>query len=98
MAKKNKRDPLPESFRTIEEAAEFWDAHSLADYWEYTTPVKFDVKLPKEPRRYYPIEESLARRISKIAERKKISPEILVNLWIQERVLRYQTARTKQGA
>ncbi len=98
MAKKNKRDPIPESFATIEEAAEFWDTHSLGDYWEYTKPVRFHIKLSKEPRRYFPIEESLSRRISKIAEKKKISPEILVNLWIQEQVLRYQTARTKQGA
>lgn len=33
MAKsKKERDPIPEQFKSIEEAAEFWDSHDLADY------------------------------------------------------------------
>ena len=32
--KKKAIDPIPEAFATQEEAADFWDAHSLADYEE----------------------------------------------------------------
>lgn len=34
MANKKKVDPLPELFATEEEAGEFWDTHSAADYLE----------------------------------------------------------------
>ena len=33
---------------TVEEIAEFWDSHSLTDYWDQTKPVEFelDIQLP----------------------------------------------------
>ena len=34
-----KRDPLPERFDTIEEAADFWDTHDSADYEEFMRDV-----------------------------------------------------------
>jgi len=30
--------------RTLEEVAEFWDTHSLADYWDQTHEVEFEVR------------------------------------------------------
>ena len=40
MGNKNKlKDPLPDSFATEEEAGEFWDTHSTADYIEYLEAV-----------------------------------------------------------
>jgi len=40
------RDPIPENFGSVEEAAEFWDTHSAADYWDIMEEVdlQFDVK------------------------------------------------------
>ena len=32
---KKNRDPLPEHFASLEEAAEFWDTHDSGDYEEY---------------------------------------------------------------
>jgi len=29
---------------TLEEIAEFWDTHSLADYWDKTHEVEFEVR------------------------------------------------------
>ncbi len=43
-------EPIPQQFANIEEAAEFWDRHDLADYWEQTEAVDFDVNL--QHRRY----------------------------------------------
>jgi hypothetical protein len=34
-ATKKERDPLPEHFASIEEAASFWDTHDSSDYDEY---------------------------------------------------------------
>ena len=39
------KEPLPEEFETIEAAGEFWDTHSLADYWDQTREVRLDMDL-----------------------------------------------------
>ena len=46
MAEKDKkRDPMPPPNATPEEIGEFWDNHSLADYWDETNEVDFQVNL-----------------------------------------------------
>lgn len=47
------RDPLPQQFASEEEAAEFWDTHSLADYEDLLEPVDVEVDLQK---RHFEIE------------------------------------------
>ena len=43
---KNKsQDPMPPPDATPEEIGEFWDTHSLADYWDETHEVEFEVNL-----------------------------------------------------
>jgi hypothetical protein len=42
---KELRDLIPEHFMSIEEAAEFWDNHDLADYWDLIEEVEFEVNL-----------------------------------------------------
>ena len=46
-------DPLPEEFRSEEEAAEFWDTHSITDYEEFLEPVPVQVDIK---RRHFEIE------------------------------------------
>ena len=43
--KNRKRDPMPPPDATPEEIGEFWDTHSLADYWDETHEVEFQVNL-----------------------------------------------------
>ena len=85
---KNKiqRDSLPERFKSIEEAAEFWDTHSLADYEDLQKDVDFEVELKSE-KNYFPVEKELSDIIDKLAHLKGILPETLVNLWLKEKVL-----------
>lgn len=46
MPSEDKRiDPLPDEFKSIEEAAEFWDTHSITDYEEFLKPVDADVDI-----------------------------------------------------
>jgi hypothetical protein len=42
---KREREPVPEAFETLEEAGEFWDTHSAADYWEDTEEVVLEVDI-----------------------------------------------------
>ena len=46
-------DPLPDEFASEDEAAEFWDTHSIADYEDSLEPTEADVDLR---RRHYEIE------------------------------------------
>ena len=48
-----KIDPLPDEFRSEEEAAEFWDNHSITDYEEFLEPVDFEADIK---RRHFEIE------------------------------------------
>ncbi|MBL7075501.1 hypothetical protein ISS37_09730 [candidate division KSB1 bacterium] len=42
---KKRIDPIPDHFKSIGEAADFWDTHSLADYWDQTKEVYFDIEI-----------------------------------------------------
>mgnify|MGYP002682047603 FL=1 len=76
-------DLIPEEFETLEASAEFWDTHSLADYWDQTATVHFDVELQ---RRVFlvPLEWSLANRLMAAARRQGLTAETLANLWLNE--------------
>ncbi len=39
------KNPMPPPDATPEEIGEFWDTHSLADYWDETHEVEFQVNL-----------------------------------------------------
>ena len=88
---KNKRDcePLPEVFTTLEEAATFWDTHSLADYEDVQQDVTFEVELGSE-KNYFAVEKELSVCIDQIASRQGVLPETLINLWLKEKVLAIQ--------
>ena len=46
-------DPLPDTFKSEEEAGEFWDTHSTSDYEKYLEPVDITIDLK---RRHFEIE------------------------------------------
>lgn len=82
--RKKQRDPIPETFNTIEEATQFWDTHSVADYLDEMKEVTdVDIKIV---RRHFRIDDKLARKIDRIARRRGVAPEALVKVWLQEKV------------
>jgi predicted DNA binding CopG/RHH family protein len=86
MAKsKKKRDPLPEQFSSAEEAGEFWDTHSGADYEEYMQEAHFEVDLKRSVKEVR-IADHVLREVRKIAHRQGLTAETLINLWLQEKV------------
>lgn len=88
MAKSRKKqvDPLPDQFQSLEEAGEFWDTHSSADYEEYMKPVQFEVDLKRSVWEVR-IADQVLREIRKIARQQGITTETLINLWLQEKVI-----------
>jgi hypothetical protein len=84
--RKRRVDPLPENFASIKEAAEFWDKHDTADYWEFTRPVT-DVVFDIKRRRYLvALDPSLSKRLDKVATQQGVSGEALLNRWVKERL------------
>ena len=79
-----KPDPLPEHFKTIAEAAEFWDTHDSADYEEYMRDVEFEVDIK---RRTYLIslDDKLYHKVRAMARKRGVPAEKLVRLWIEEK-------------
>lgn len=71
---------------SYEEIAEFWDTHSLADYWEQTERVEFELD-PQARRRYLAaLDPELLQRIQKLAQVRGLSTESLVNLLLEQRL------------
>ena len=71
--------------RSYAEIGEFWDTHDLADYWDQTQPVEFEVNIQSEVT-YYPLDAALVSKIRSVARQRGVSPETLLNLWVQEKL------------
>jgi hypothetical protein len=82
---KKKIEPIPDEFKTVKAASDFWDKHDITDYWDDTKEVKFRASLKKEPK-YIALEESIAKKALAVAKGKHVSIETLVNLWLKEKL------------
>jgi len=70
--------------RTIEAIGEFWDTHSLADYWDQTHEVEVEVRA--ERRRWVTIDPDVYAQVSSRARQRGLSTETVANLWLAERL------------
>lgn len=71
--------------RSYKEMGEYWDDHDAGEVWDRLAPVEFEVSINSE-KRYYPIEKLLSQKLDRIAATQGVSPETLINLWVQEKV------------
>lgn len=69
---------------TLEEIAEFWDTHSLNEYWDQTHEVEFEIRAIR--RRRVTLDPDLYARLEVQARARGVLPETLVNLWLGERL------------
>lgn len=76
---------IPE-FNSYAEIAEFWDTHSLVDYWDQTEPAEFEIS--KDVRRRYlvSVDRELLSRVQRVARTRGLSTESLVNLLLEQRL------------
>jgi hypothetical protein len=76
--------------RTVEEIAEFWDTHSLANHWDETHEVEFEVRA--ERRRRITLDPDVYAQLEAQARVRGVLPETLVNLWMAERLATEKSA------
>lgn len=85
MARSKKIEPIPDEFATLKEASDFWDTHDVSDYWDKTKAARFNISMKKEPK-YIALEDKIAKKITNIARKQRVSTETLINLWLKEKL------------
>ncbi len=81
--KRPKKPPLPDEFRTLEEAGEFWDTHSAVDYWDEMEDV--NAKVDIESRRFViTLDDAVYRAAKKRAKAEHLSPNEFINRLLQK--------------
>jgi len=70
--------------QTLEEISNFWDKHSLADYWDQTHEVVFELRIKR--RRRITLIPEIYEKVEAQARSLGVLPETLVNLWLAERL------------
>ena len=71
--------------KTYQEIGQFWDTHDLADYWNQTEEVHFEVDVQSEVT-YYALDRHLSHRLIQMAHKRGVSAQTLLNLWVQEKL------------
>jgi hypothetical protein len=87
-----KREPIPQNFKSVAEAAAFWDTHDLAEYWDLTREASFEVDLQRHVF-LTALEPELAKKLVACARQQGISTETLINVWLAEKLM----TATKNG-
>jgi predicted DNA binding CopG/RHH family protein len=81
----NASKPTPPT-DSLDAIAEFWDTHSLADYWDQTEPAEFEFD-PQARRRYLvAIDPEVLARVRTVAKQKGLQTESLINLWLEQKL------------
>jgi hypothetical protein len=68
--------------QSLEEIADYWDSHSLADHWDQTHEVEFEVRAPHR----ITLDPEVYARLEEQARTRGVSTAALVNLWLSERL------------
>ena len=94
--------PVLPKFKSKEEA-EFWDAYSIADYWEELEPVQVEVdrgladniaERQKTKRITLRLREYQLEAVKRIAQRKDIPYQTLIRSWVAEAIRREEGNNT----
>jgi len=70
---------------SYQEIGEYWDNDDLSDHWDETREVEFQVNLESSVI-YFAVEKSLAEKLRLAARQHGVSPDTLLNVWLQEHV------------
>ena len=71
--------------KSYKEIGDFWDTHDLSDFWDQTKKVEFGVDIKSEII-YCSLDKKLAEQVQSIAQRRSVSADTLINLWVQEKL------------
>ena len=78
----SRRTSIPEHFRSAEEAVEFWDTHSAADYWDEMAEMAMTFDL-QDRLLMVPISDLIFDRVKQRAELENRSVGEMVSLLLE---------------
>lgn len=70
---------------SYKEISEFWDTHDLSKFWDKTKEASFEVDIEYEVT-YYAVDKILSEKIQAIAQKRGVTADTLINLWVQEKL------------
>lgn len=85
MTKKTRRIP---TFKSIQEEAEFWDAHDTTDFEDEFKPVKVRFAKNLSQGITVRLESDILDRVRVQAHQRGIGPTTLIRMWVMERLQR----------
>jgi hypothetical protein len=94
--KKNNNKTTISKADTLDQIGEFWDNHSLADYWDQTKEVEFKIRAARRHRAA--IDPELYNKILSCSHKRGILPETLINLWLTEKLKESEIVDAKKIA
>ena len=73
--------------QSYKEIGEFWDSNDLAESWDQTKSVEFDVDIRSEVT-YYAVDRQLSEMIRTIAKKRGVPANTMLNLLVQEKLMK----------
>jgi len=70
----------------VRESGVYWDTHSLADVWDDTDPVDLTLAPDFGSRCLVPLDPELLDRVHRIASKRGLTTESLVNLLLERQL------------
>lgn len=87
------KNPIPD-MSSYDEVAEFWDNHSVVEYWDETEPAEFELDLKARRRYLIALDRELLARAQKLALARGLSTESMVNLLLEQRLNQLEMSMT----
>jgi len=83
---RRERELIPQEFRTLREAGEFWDTHSAADYWDHMEDVTLEVDI--QDRRFVVLlEDAVYHVVEELAATEGVPPDTFVNRLLRRELI-----------
>lgn len=75
-------------FKSLDEAAEFWDTHDFEDHVDETEPVAIHVRIPRRKKLLaVPLELKVYQHLEALAAEQGVAVEKLVAAWLKEKAM-----------
>jgi hypothetical protein len=87
MGMNKRRDTIPEHFNSAEEAGEFWDTHSAADYWDEMEEEEMEFDIQKRTF-LVPVDARIYLLAKKKAEAEQQTVEQLINAVLDRELIK----------
>jgi len=80
------QDRIPQ-FETLKEEAAFWDTHDTTEFEDEFEPIEVTFSRPLIRRALtIPLEAPAIEALRRLAEERKMPPDVLARLWIMDRL------------